>query len=82
MIKDELQHWIEKSLNDIANEEELRALEDSLLGDSQALDHYLNAVNVHASLRRRFSVSEEPPSIITNKCDKHKRLNIFPKTYA
>ena len=63
MIKDELQHWIEKSLNDIANEEELRALEDSLLGDSQALDHYLNAVNVHASLRRRFSVSEEPPSI-------------------
>jgi hypothetical protein len=33
MIKDELQHWIEKSLNDIANEEELRALEDSLLGD-------------------------------------------------
>ncbi len=63
MIKDELQHWIEKSLNDIATEEELRALEDSLLGDAQALDHYLNAVNVHASLRRRFSVSEEPPSI-------------------
>ncbi len=38
MIKDELQHWIEKSLNDIATEEELRALEDSLLGDAQALE--------------------------------------------
>jgi hypothetical protein len=67
MIKDELQHWIEKSLNDIANEEELRALEDSLLGDSQALDHYLNAVNVHASLRRRFSVAKEPPSFTWRK---------------
>jgi len=67
MIKDELQHWIEKSLNDIANEEELRALEDSLLGDSQALDHYLNAVNVHASLRSRFSVAKEPPSFTWRK---------------
>ena len=67
MIKDELQHWIEKSLNEIANEEELRALEDSLLGDSQALDHYLNAVNVHASLRRRFSVAKEPPSFTWRK---------------
>ncbi len=67
MIKDELQHWIEKSLNNIANEEELRALEDSLLGDAQALDHYLNAVNVHASLRRRFSVAKEHPSFTWRK---------------
>ena len=63
MIDDELQDWTDKSLNDTATEEELRALEERLLGDAQALDHYLNAVNVHASLRRRFSVSEEPPSI-------------------
>jgi ferric-dicitrate binding protein FerR (iron transport regulator) len=63
MMDDELRDWIDKSLNDTATEEELRALEKRLLSDEQARDCYLNAVNIHASLRRRFSVAEEPPSV-------------------
>lgn len=59
MIDDELQDWIDRSLNDCTTDEELQALEDRLLKDEQARDHYLNAVNVHASLHRRFSVAEE-----------------------
>ena len=58
MSDDELQDWIDKSLNETATEAEARALEDRLLGDAKARDHYLNAVNVHASLRRRFSAEE------------------------
>lgn len=64
MIDDELQDWIDRSLNDCATDEELRALEDRLLKDEQARDHYLNAVNVHASLQRRFAVAEEPASTV------------------
>lgn len=64
MIDDELRDLIDKSLNDIATEEELRALEELLLDDAEARDHYLNATNVHASLQRRFAVAEEA-SIIT-----------------
>lgn len=60
----ELQDWIEKSLNETATEEESRALEERLLSDAQARDHYLNEVNLHACLRRRFSASAESPSII------------------
>ncbi len=59
MIDDELQDWIDKSLNETATEAEARALEERLLEDAEARDHYLNAVNVHASLRRRFSAEEE-----------------------
>ncbi|MBT6882906.1 MAG: hypothetical protein HOA30_02450, partial [Rhodospirillaceae bacterium] len=64
MNDDELQDWIDKSLNETATDEELRALEERLLEDEQARDHYLNAINVHASLQRRFSVMEEPASVI------------------
>lgn len=62
MIDDEFQDWIEKSLNESGTEEELRALEERLLGDTQARDHYLNAVNLHASLQRRFSAEADIPS--------------------
>ena len=34
MIDDELQDWIDKSLNETATEEEARALEERLLGDA------------------------------------------------
>ena len=60
MKDDELQEWIQKSLNETATDEESRALEERLLKDEHARDLYLNAVNVHASLRRRFSAKSEP----------------------
>ena len=55
----ELQDLIEKSLNEVANDEESRALEERLLADEKARDHYLKEVYLHGSLRRRFSTSEE-----------------------
>ncbi|MBP86497.1 MAG: hypothetical protein CMJ64_07265 [Planctomycetaceae bacterium] len=60
-MTDEMQELIDKALNETetATEDELRALEDRLLCDAQARDNYLNAVNVHASLRRRFSSGVE-----------------------
>ncbi len=58
-MTEELQELIDKALNETATEDELRALEERLLCDAQARDHYLNAVNVHASLRRRFSSGVE-----------------------
>ena len=65
MIDGELQDWTDKFLNDTATEEELRALEERLLRDEQARDHYLNAVNIHASLQRRFAVVQEPASVVS-----------------
>ncbi|MEM1295328.1 MAG: hypothetical protein AAGH89_08180 [Verrucomicrobiota bacterium] len=62
MIDEELQDWIDKSLNETATDEESSALEKRLLHDSEARDYYLNATNLHAALRRRFSSSEEPSS--------------------
>lgn len=63
MIDEQLQDWIDKSLEEIATEEELKALENRLLSDEQARDHYLNEVNLHTSLRRRFSAEEDIPTI-------------------
>ena len=62
MIDDELQGWIEKTLNETATEAESRLLEERLLSDSRARDHYLNEINLHASLRRRFSADADIPS--------------------
>jgi len=55
----ELKEWINKSLNETITDEEARALEERLLRDCSDRDQYLNAVNVHASLRRRFSAGGE-----------------------
>ena len=63
MIDEELQDWIDKSLNETATEAESRALEERLLNDVYARTHYLNAVNLHASLFRRFAVKAEAPSV-------------------
>jgi len=57
----ELQDWIEKSLNGTLTDQELRSLEERLLNDETAREHYLNEVNLHASLRRRFSSAEGEP---------------------
>jgi len=64
MIDGDLQDWIEKSINETATDEESRALEERLLGDAQARDHYLNVFNLHASLRRRFSAEGEAPAVV------------------
>jgi ferric-dicitrate binding protein FerR (iron transport regulator) len=69
MMDDELQSWIDQTLNETATEEQSRALEERLLHDHQARDHYLNAMSLHASLRRRFHAEAELPSVIP-----------FPKT--
>ena len=61
MMDKELRDWIDKSLNETATEEESWVLEERLLRDESARDQYLNAVNVHASLRRRFSAAAESP---------------------
>lgn len=72
----ELQDWIEKSLNELATEEELRALEKRLLCDEEARDHYLNEVNLHASLRRRFAVPERISSVTPFPVRPRRRLVI------
>ena len=67
MIDAELQDWIDKSLNETATEDDAVALEKRLLADSEACDHYLNAVNLHSSLRRRFSAEVERVSLPRRK---------------
>lgn len=76
MMDHELQDWIEKSLNETATKEESRALEERLLSDAQARDHYLNEVNLHACLRRRFSASAESPSITPFSVDPWQKFAI------
>jgi ferric-dicitrate binding protein FerR (iron transport regulator) len=60
----ELQEWIDQSLNGTATKEVSRALEERLIEDEQARAHYLNEVNLHASLRRRFSAVGVSPSTV------------------
>lgn len=74
MIDEQLQDWIDKSLEEIATEEELKALENRLLSDEQARDHYLNEVNLHTSLRRRFSSEEDIPTISSFPSRQRRRL--------
>ena len=54
----ELHDWIENSLTGTLTDEESRWLEERLLNDKAAREHYLKEVNLHASLRRRFSSAE------------------------
>ena len=77
MINDELQDWIDKSLNETATEEEAQALEARLLGDAEARDHYLNEVYLHSSLRRRFSADKEDASSLKVFPNKNRRKFVF-----
>ncbi|MEJ6719979.1 MAG: FecR domain-containing protein, partial [Akkermansiaceae bacterium] len=77
MINDELQDWIDKSLNETATEEEAQALEARLLGDAEARDHYLNEVYLHSSLRRRFSADKEDVSSLKVFPNKNRRKFVF-----
>ena len=57
----EFQDWIETSLNSTLTDEESRWLEERLVNDKAAREHYLKEANLHASLRRRFSSTEGAP---------------------
>ena len=74
MTDPELQDWIDRSLNGTATESESRALEERLLADERARAHYLNEINLHASLRRRFSAGEDGPSISSFPSRPRRRL--------
>ncbi len=78
MIDEALQDWIEKSLNETATEVESRALEERLLEDEQARDYYLNAVNLHASLRRRFAAEAESPTVVSFSAETETRRKHVP----
>jgi hypothetical protein len=73
MIDREFRELVDKSLNDIATDDEIQALGECLLNDVEARDHYINATNVHASLKRRYSVVQESsiiapfPSVVRRK---------------
>ncbi|MDF1859364.1 MAG: FecR domain-containing protein [Verrucomicrobiales bacterium] len=70
----ELQDWIDRSLNGTAKESDARALEKRLLEDERARAHYLNEVNLHASLRRRFSAAGDCPAIPVIPAHSRRRL--------
>ena len=76
----ELKEWINKSLNETIADEEARALEERLLRDCSARDQYLNAVNVHASLCRRFSAgAESSASTYVETFSRFEPAGVFPR---
>jgi hypothetical protein len=60
----EFQDLIDQSLNETISEVDMKALEERMIQDPQARIHYLNSVGLHASLRRRFSSSQEEEGTI------------------
>ena len=50
-----IESLIDKAINETASNDELHELEQCLLSDPLARERYLNAVNMHAALRRQFS---------------------------
>ena len=50
-----IESLIDKAINETASNGELAELEQYLLGDPFARERYLNAVSMHAALRRQFS---------------------------
>lgn len=59
MMSDELQYLIDQSLNGVATDQENAALEQVLLADETARDHYLNCANLHSAMVRRFAAAGE-----------------------
>ena len=62
-MNESLQDLIDKSINGIATEAEAQALEERLLADESARDHYLNCVNLHSSMVRRFASANKVPAV-------------------
>ena len=50
-----IESLIDKAINETASNDELHDLEQCLLSDPFARERYLNAVSMHAALRRQFS---------------------------
>lgn len=65
MIDQDLKDLIDQSLNETIGEDDLRALEQRLLEDPVSRLYYLKSTNLHASLRRRFSVKQNPENILS-----------------
>ena len=65
MIDRDLKDLIDQSLNETIGEDDLRALEQRLLEDPVSRLYYLKSTNLHASLRRRFSVKQNPGNILS-----------------
>ena len=65
MIDRDLKDLIDQSLNETIGEDDLRALEQRLLEDPVSRLYYLKSTNLHASLRRRFSVKQNPVNILS-----------------
>jgi hypothetical protein len=65
MIDRDLKDLIDESLNETIGGDDLRALEQRLLEDPVSRLYYLKSTNLHASLRRRFSVKQNPGNILS-----------------
>lgn len=76
MMDRELQSLIDHALNGTATDDQSRELEARLLDDHHARNCYLNAVNLHASLRRRFSSETEPPNVVPFSKAKRVKLRV------
>jgi hypothetical protein len=65
MIDRDLKDLIDESLNETIGGDDLRALEQRLLEVPVSRLYYLKSTNLHASLRRRFSVKQNPGNILS-----------------
>ncbi len=79
MSTDDLQHLIDQSLNGLATDEQTAALEQILLADEQARDHYINCANLHSSMIRRFAVAEQAHSYLD---ESPPRRRLAPQVFA
>ena len=61
----DLKDLIDQSLNETIGEDDLRALEQRLIEDPVSRLYYLKSINLHASLRHRFSVKPNPGNVLS-----------------
>ena len=65
MIDRDLKDLIDQSLNETIGEDDLQALEQRLIEDPVSRLYYLKSINLHASLRHRFSVKPNPGNVLS-----------------
>ena len=61
----DLKDLIDQSLNETIGEDDLRALEQRLIENPVSRLYYLKSINLHASLRHRFSVKPNPGNVLS-----------------
>ena len=61
----DLKDLIDQSLNETIGEDDLQALEQRLIEDPVSRLYYLKSINLHASLRHRFSVKPNPGNVLS-----------------